>query len=131
VCFGSDLHQEIRQLAAISYYIDCGSYNLFVSEPQDFWVGVEYDLDTKKWQTIETKVELQGLERPDACLYPGFVSTDYKPKEVEQCLLMTGTAWQSTPCKREDGISAICEYGKLFHDKQYQAANAGLKYCYC
>jgi hypothetical protein len=78
-------------------------------------------LDTKKWQTIETKVELQGLQRPDACLYPGFVSTDYKPKEVEQCLLMTGTAWQSTPCKREDGISAICEYGKSFHGKQYHA----------
>lgn len=84
-----------------------------LSEPTDFWVGVEYDLDHKQWRTMETKVQLQDLDRPDACLYPGFVGTDYKPKDVEQCLVMTGTAWQSTPgCKREDAIRAICEYGK-------------------
>jgi hypothetical protein len=80
--------------------------------PEDFWIGVEYNLDVKKWQTIETKHELPGLDRPAACVYPGFVGTDYKPKDTERCLLMTGTAWQSTPCKRDEAIPAICEYGK-------------------
>jgi hypothetical protein len=81
-------------------------------EPEDFWVGVEYDLDSKKWRTIETKHTLTGLEKPDACLYPGFVGTDYKKVETtERCLVMTGSAWQSSPCDRkDDAVPAICEY---------------------
>ena len=82
------------------------------SEPEDFWLGVEYDIESKKWRTIETKVILAGLDRPDTCMYPGFVGTDYKPKDSERCLVMTGTAWQSTPCERKAAVPAICEYGK-------------------
>jgi hypothetical protein len=75
-------------------------------------LGIEYDVESQQWITIESRIVLEGLDRPDACLYPGFVGTDYKPAEEERCLVMSGTAWQSSPCRRDSAVAAICEYGE-------------------
>ena len=76
----------------------------------EFWIGVRYNPSIKKFETLETKVKLNGIEGPTACAYPGFVEREYRPKKRERCLQMRGTAWIGVPCLGVSPSRAICQH---------------------
>ena len=77
----------------------------------EFWIGVRYNPNTKKFETLETKTKLNGIEGPTACAYPGFVEREYRPKKRERCLQMQGTAWIGVPCLGVSPSRALCQHG--------------------